>query len=75
MTGVARVTGDVNGTVLFRLFGSLLGEISGHRIVRSLTFHQVHRDRRELQRCATLQEENLMCFRNMQHAAEFFLGI
>ena len=61
--------------VLLGFLGRLFGEVPRDGVIRRAALHQVHRDRRKLQRGPALQEENLMGLRHPKEAAQLCLGI
>ena len=75
MAGVAGVIGDMDRPVLLGFLGRLFGEVPRDGVIRRAALHQVHRNRRKLQRGPALQEENLMRLRHPKEAAQLRLGV
>ena len=67
--------GNVDVAELDGFLVGIIGEVAGDCIVRLAGLHQVHRDGRELRRCAALQEQDLVILRNGEHAAHGRLGL
>ena len=75
MSAVGAVAGYVNAAVLFRFLCGKSGEVAGHGVVRALSAsHEIEGYRRELQRCAALQKQDLVAVRHVQGISELPFG-
>ena len=75
MAGVPGVIGDMDCPVLLGFLGRFFGEVPRDGVIRRAALHQVHRDRRELQRGPALQEQDLMRLRHPKETAQLRLGV
>ena len=68
-------SGDIDLAVFLRLGNGLLGPCAGFDIDRLAILHQIHRDHGKLQRCAALNEENLIVIGDPHQITQILLSL